>query len=63
MTEIYGLGRLLTTKQTAEVLSLSVQATGKLLRAGEIPGIRIRRQWRVPVAELEIYLQRKVAGR
>lgn len=44
--------KLLTVKEVADRLQLSVETVKKMLRSGEIPGRKYGRQWRVSPSEL-----------
>ncbi len=50
------LPETLTVEEVAIVLRVSVQAVRRLLRKGEIPGIRVGKFWRVPRSALEAFL-------
>jgi len=42
----------LTVEEVAKLLRISVRTVQRLLKGGELPGVRIGRQWRIPRAEL-----------
>jgi excisionase family DNA binding protein len=55
--------RFVQLADVAEMLSVSPRQAYALVRSGELPAIQVggRGQWRVEVAELENYIQRKYA--
>jgi excisionase family DNA binding protein len=52
--------RLLTVAQVASALSLSTKSVYKLLAAQELRGTRILRDIRVPAAEVDALIERKL---
>jgi excisionase family DNA binding protein len=46
--------KILTLGETARKLRLSRPTTSKLLRQGQIPGVRVGHQWRVNAAAIEL---------
>jgi excisionase family DNA binding protein len=48
--------RLLTIQETAEILHMNPEVVRRWLRAGKISGRKIGSDWRVPVADLEAFL-------
>jgi excisionase family DNA binding protein len=52
---------LLTLRETAERLNISVTSVSRRVLTGEIPSIKIGSLRRVPVPQLERYLQQLVA--
>lgn len=54
---------LLTAEEAADMLRLSSYTVRKLLREGEIKGVKVgKRQWRVKREELESYLNKHPGG-
>jgi excisionase family DNA binding protein len=49
----------LTVKEAAERLAVSSQTVWQLLKSGQLTGIKLRRQWRVPVSGLAEYTARQ----
>lgn len=45
-----------TTEEVAKKLHLHVDTVKRMLREGELPGYKIRNQWRIKVSDLEQYL-------
>ena len=48
---------ILTTAEVANLLRVSKATVSKLLQSGEIPAIRVGRQWRVQATDLAQYLK------
>lgn len=49
-------GRALTAEDAAEYLQISLKTALKLLRSGEIPAVKVGRQWRMSRQALEDFL-------
>jgi len=47
---------MLTVAEVAEKLRLSTRTIHAMLRAGDLPGFRVRAQWRVWAAELDAWI-------
>jgi len=47
------MSKVLTLQEAAEVLRLSERTVGEKARSGELPGVRIGRQWRFNADELQ----------
>lgn len=52
-----GVTKLLTVRETAELLKTSRQQVRKMIREGLLPAVRIGREWRVSAEYLELFLQ------
>ena len=50
--------RLFTSAEVAEILRLHPQVVARKLQAGEIPGYKLGKDWRVSEEQLGLYLQR-----
>lgn len=52
--------RFLTLPDVAEILNISMSQTYRLVRAGDLPAIKIggKGQWRVERAQLESFIER-----
>ncbi len=48
--------QLLTVEEAAAHLRLNPQTVYRLLRAGKLPGVKVGRQWRVRLVDLEAHL-------
>ncbi len=47
----------LTPEEVAQTLKVSEKVVGDWLRAGEIPGTKVGRLWRIPKSDLEAWLE------
>jgi excisionase family DNA binding protein len=47
---------LLTPDEAAVYLRLNPQTTYRLLRGGQLPGVKVGRQWRIRKSTLDAYL-------
>ena len=54
--------RLLKIAEVAERLRVSRETVRRLLVTGELPGLRVGQQWRIPEIALTAYLARQLAG-
>ena len=52
--------RLLTAAEVAEDLRVSTMTVYRLIRRGELPAVRVGRNYRVRLADLESYLAEQV---
>jgi len=50
---------LLTVKEMAQKLKLSSQTLYKMVRQGEIPGVKVGNQWRFDTAQVQTWLVEK----
>jgi excisionase family DNA binding protein len=60
---VYGPGmddRLLTAHEVADQLRVSTMTIYRLIRRGELPAVRVGRNYRVRAGELDAYLQAQV---
>ncbi len=48
--------QLLTVEEAAAYLRVTPPTVYRLLRAGKLPGVKVGRQWRVRLADLEALL-------
>jgi excisionase family DNA binding protein len=51
--------QLLTLRETARVLRVSYPTAMRLAKKGELPAVRVGGQWRVPEADLALWLEAK----
>lgn len=49
---------MLTTRQAAETMNVSIATVGKLIRNKAIKGVKVGHNWRIPEEELTAYLNR-----
>jgi excisionase family DNA binding protein len=52
---------LLTPEEAAVYLRLNPQTTYRLLRGGQLPGVKIGRQWRIRKTALDAFLDGRPA--
>jgi excisionase family DNA binding protein len=52
--------RLLTAAEVAEDLRVSTMTVYRLIRRGELPAVRVGRNYRVRLADLEAYLAEQI---
>ena len=52
--------RLLTAAEVADDLRVSTMTVYRLIRRGELPAVRVGRNYRVRVADLQTYLDAQV---
>jgi excisionase family DNA binding protein len=50
--------QLLTTEEVAQALSVKPKTVRRWILAGELPAVKLHRQWRVDAVELERLLRR-----
>jgi excisionase family DNA binding protein len=48
--------RLLSTEEVAEALCVTTKTVRRWIARGELPAVKLHRQWRVRVADLEAVL-------
>lgn len=59
MTQFQNLNDMLTTKEVAAYLRVSLQQTQKMLRVGEIRSVRVGREYRIPKSFLAEFVGEK----
>jgi len=52
-------GRLLRTREVADLLSVSIRTICLGAECGEIPALRVGRQWRFRAADISAWVERK----
>lgn len=50
--------RLLTVREVADVMRVSTMTVYRLIRSGDLHGVRVGRSWRLRGAEIDAYLNR-----
>lgn len=53
--------RLANIKETARLLRVSYQTAWRLIKAGELPAVRIGGQWRIDLGALEEWFERQLS--
>ena len=56
------LPKILTVAEAAQYLRLSVATVYRLAQAGEVPAVRVGRQWRVQRGLLDEWLDERMRG-
>ncbi|MBW3562364.1 MAG: helix-turn-helix domain-containing protein [Actinobacteria bacterium] len=54
------MDQLLTVAEVAELLRVSTMTVYRLIRSGELPAVRVGRNYRVRRGDLDSYLQEQV---
>ena len=54
------MNELLTVAEVAGLLRVSTMTVYRLIRTGELPAVRVGRNYRVRRADLDLYLQEKI---
>lgn len=55
--------RIMTPEEVADYLRLAVRTIYALLKRGELRGIKIGRVWRIPLSEVQAYVDRNLTGK
>ena len=55
-----GLKTILTVKQVAELLQVSIPQVRRMIANGELSAMKVGREWRVPKAALEELFEREL---
>ncbi|RYG75194.1 DNA-binding protein [bacterium] len=48
--------RMLSVRETAEIMGWCLDSVRRKLRSGELPGVRLGRNWRVPESQLASFI-------
>lgn len=48
--------RMLSVRETAEIMGWCLDSVRRKLRSGEIPGVRLGRNWRIPESQLAAFI-------
>ena len=51
-----GMSRVLTVAEAAELLKTSRQQIRKMIQLGELPAVKVGREWRIPVSGIAAFL-------
>ncbi len=57
-----GTSTFLTTEEVLRYLKVTSRTIYRLIRIGELPAVRIGRQWRIRRADLDNWLNRRRSG-
>lgn len=55
-----GINKLLTVSEIAELFRTTRQQVRKMLRNGEIPAVKVGREWRIPQEYLEEFIEENI---
>ena len=55
-----GIKMILTVKQVAELLQVSIPQVRRMIANGELSAMKVGREWRVPKAALEELFEREL---
>lgn len=55
-----GIKTILTVKQVAELLQVSIPQVRRMIANGELSAMKVGREWRVPKAALEELFEREL---
>ena len=51
-----GVTRVLTVKEAAEALKTTRQQIRRMIQSGELPAVKVGREWRIPEESVETFL-------
>jgi excisionase family DNA binding protein len=51
--------RWITPQDVAEMLSITDREVTNMLKGGELPGVKLGRLWRIPLAEFDQWVERQ----
>lgn len=57
-----GMSVILTVKETAEQLKTTRQQIRKMIANGELPAVKVGREWRIPLASVREYFEENLSG-
>ena len=52
-----GLSEILTVKEAAQLLKTTRQQIRKMIQNGELPAVKVGREWRIPMESIRIFLE------
>ena len=55
-----GMNRLLTVREVAELFQTTRQQVRKMLRNGEIPAVKVGREWRISQEYLKEFIEENI---
>lgn len=50
------MSRVLTVKEAAVLLKTTRQQIRKMIQSGELPAVKVGREWRIPAESLDAFL-------
>lgn len=57
-----GMSVILTVKEIAEQLKTTRQQIRKMIANGELPAVKVGREWRIPLASVREYFEENLSG-
>ena len=55
-----GMNEILTVKETADFLRTTCQQVRKMIMNGELPAVKVGREWRIPRAEIKEFFNQEL---
>ena len=52
-----GLSEILTVKEAAQLLKTTRQQIRKMIQNGELPAVKVGREWRIPMESIRMFLE------
>ena len=52
-----GLSEILTVKEAAQLLKTTRQQIRKMIQNGELPAVKVGREWRIPMESIQMFLE------
>lgn len=49
--------QMLTVKEAAQLLKTTGQQIRKMIQSGELPAVKVGREWRIPMESIRIFLE------
>ena len=54
--------QMLTVKEAAQLLKTTGQQIRKMIQSGELPAVKVGREWRIPLAGVREYFEANLSG-
>lgn len=52
-----GVNEILTVKEAAKFLRTTCQQVRKMIQNGELPAVKVGREWRIPMESIRMFLE------
>ena len=49
--------QMLTVKEAAQLLKTTGQQIRKMIQSGELPAVKVGREWRIPMESIHMFLE------
>ena len=56
------MSEILTVKEAAALLKTSRQQIRRMIQNGELPAVKVGREWRIPLASVREYFEENLSG-